>query len=496
MSAAASSQHHQQPSQQQQSGDSVGSCSWEGVAELSATPTTPSLLYNNLTESRGLLAYCSGSHVSVVHITHSATITEDAECFVQGEQATLVASAELKHHRDAFATTALIVRPPKEASARPAAALVVATTATVDFFQLPEAGKTVVNAPLVHTTNLTETPVNPLARIMSRGLATLPSKTPEVTVLTGTATGVIMMHTIQFRPLADGNKEGEAAASAPFSVIAGPSMQTPCCSITCIAVPSPAQQKNSSMIRWLCADDDGCICVYERPANPVTVPPASSGTPAEAAEGAEDAEHVSVSAAPSTCSALGWDRVGLFAGNGVPCTGAGFLPDPRSTSTTPDYVVAAYASGHVRLLSLVTNSIVAEIAAHSRSITALAVHPQLPYVVSVAEDSWVRAWALWHSVSNPSAPNSAHHGRMGSSQSSEGLSALGDPASSRMQKFDITQQWSAFMPFFMWTGVSIVPRTTGNNISHDISVVAYDLGALFTFHAKPVSFAIPSKIAP
>jgi len=492
----ATSDQQQQQLHQQHGSDSVGFNSWEGVAELSATPTTPSLLYNNLTESDGLLAYCSGSHVSVVHITHSMFNAEEEECFVQGEQATLVASAELKHHRDAFATTALIVRPPKEASVRSAAALVVATTATVDFFQLPEPGKTVANASLVHTTNLTETPVNPLARIMSRGLATLPSKTSEVTVLTGTATGVVMMHTIQFRPLAD-DKEGETG-SISFSVVAGPSMQTPCCSITCIAVPSQAMQKQCPVARWLCADDDGCICVYEQPVDKVVLP-ASSGTPAQAAvEGAdgaaEDVEHVSVSAAPSTCSALGWDRVGLFAGNGVPCTGAGFLPDPRSSSTTPDYIVAAYASGHVRLLSLVTNSVVAEIAAHSRSITALAIHPELPYVVSVAEDSWVRAWSLWHSISNTGNLSTSRHGRMGSSQSSEGLSALGDAAASRMQKFDITQQWSAFMPFFMWTGVCVVPRVTGNTVAHDISVVAYDLGALFTFHAKQAAFAAPSNL--
>jgi len=465
--------------------------SWEGVAELSATPTTPSLLYNNLTENNGLLAYCSGSTVSVVRITHTTKVLPDSECFVQGEQATLVASAELKHHRDAFATTALIVRPPPEASVPQAAALVVATTATVDFFQLPASGETMINAPLIHTTNLTEMPVNPMARIMSRGLAKLPSKTSDVTVLTGTATGVVMMHTIQFRAT-----EGEGESAAPsFTVSAGPSMQTPCCSITCIAVPSEEQQKHCTLSRWLCADDDGCICVYERSINPP--PGASTAAPAQAEVTGDEAEHVSaVSAAPSTCSALGWERVGLFAGNGVPCTGAAFLPDPHSESANPEYIVAAYASGHVRLLSLLTNSIVAEIAAHSRSITSLAVHPLLPYAVSVAEDSWVRAWSFWHSIPKADNPsNSPHHGRRRSSGSIEELIA-GDSSkqSSHMQKFDVQQQWSAFMPFFMWTGVCVVPRVldssasteSSESIVHDISVVAYDLGALFTFHAKPL----------
>jgi len=474
-----------------------GVCSWEGVAELSATPTTPSLLYNNLTESNGLLVFCSGSHVSVVRINPSAVISDDAECIVQGEQASLVASIELKHHRDAFATTALIVRPPDNLSSQTEGVLVVATTATVDFFQLPAPGEPPVNTPLIHTTNLTEMPVNPFSRIMSRGIATLPSKTNEVTVLTGTATGVIMMHTIKFL------KEGERGAepSSPrFSVFTGPSMQTPCCSITCIAVPSSAQQKRYNVIRWLCADDDGCICVYEKridtyidipppPLDDIPPPPVDDIPPPPYPPPDDDKDLRAPKATPSICSALGWDRVALFAGIGVPCTGAAFLPDPRSDSSTPDYIVAAYTSGHIRLLSLVTNSIVAEIAAHSRSITALAVHPELPYAVSVSEDSWVRAWSLWHCVNKAKTDDpSGRHGRRGSSSSSDGMSSVD---SSRMQKFDINQQWSAFMPFFMWTGVCMAPRilpssdtSSKKKIVHDISVVAYDLGALFTFHAK------------
>jgi len=474
-------------------------CSWEGAAELSAAPTTPSLLYNNLTESDELLAYCSGSRVSVVRLSQLSSFPPDAECFVQGEQASLIASVELKHHRDAFATSAIIVRPPPEvantykAAGRSCAALVVATTATVDFFELPEPGRPASSALLVHTTNLTETPVNPLARIMSRGLATLPSKTPNVTVLTGTATGVVLMHTVQFR-LPTGNPDVDSA-SPHFTVVSGPSMQTPCCSITCIAVPSAPLQEKCAVARWLCADDDGCICIYEKTLESLNSDSKKTLDSPSSVDGeGDDAERaIPVSSAPSTSTALGWERVGLFAGNGVPCSCAAFLPDPNSSSTTPDYIVAAYTSGHVRLLSLVTNSVVAEIAAHSRSITALAVHPRLPCVVSVAEDSWVRAWALWHNnPPNPAVIGSARHGRGGSSGGSDGVSNVSADSkqqSSRMQKFDVTQQWSAFMPFFLWTGVCFVPHNTSSSepVKHDISVVAYDLGAIFTFHAKPLS---------
>lgn len=409
-----------------------GGWTWEGVAEIDAVPTTPSLLYGNLVGSTdGLVAYCSGARVSVLRVPAATPVPPGAEGAVQGEQAPLVAAATLQHGgRGVFAMTALVVRAPNDnGGSSGSAVLVTATTRAVEFFLLPAAGSGDARAVPLCATPLTEAPATPFARRMARGLTALPLGPRDVLVLAGTATGVVLAHTIRF-------PEDGASTPSPVFIVPGPALQTPCSAITCLAVPPPpagdgGEYGNGNNTRWLCADDEGCICVYERAVTAGTSGTASTGTQ------------------PATCTVLGWERVAVFAATGVPCTAAAFVAGlGRGT-----HVAAAYASGHVRVLSLTTNSVVAEIAAHSRPVTALAAHPHRPLVVSVSEDAWARAWAL--------APRQPHG-------------------------IDVAQPWCAFMPYTMWTGVCLLPRA--HDPAHcDICCVAYDLPALFAFRARSPS---------
>lgn len=57
-------------------------------------------------------------------------------------------------------------------------------------------------------------------------------------------------------------------------------------------------------------------------------------------------------------------------------------------------VVAAYGSGHIRLFSTVEPTLLCEVAAHARWITALDVASHANLVLSVSEDSFVRVWEI------------------------------------------------------------------------------------------------------
>jgi len=68
-----------------------------------------------------------------------------------------------------------------------------------------------------------------------------------------------------------------------------------------------------------------------------------------------------------------------FKANGDPCW---------SLQLAQGFVIGAFASGHLRLYSLEKRALAVEIAAHTRQITALAVHPTLPLVAACSEDSF------------------------------------------------------------------------------------------------------------
>lgn len=59
-----------------------------------------------------------------------------------------------------------------------------------------------------------------------------------------------------------------------------------------------------------------------------------------------------------------------------------------------DMVVAAYMSGHIRIFSRKAECLKAEVAAHSRPVSALAMHPSRDQFVSAGEDSLLYVWTL------------------------------------------------------------------------------------------------------
>lgn len=58
----------------------------------------------------------------------------------------------------------------------------------------------------------------------------------------------------------------------------------------------------------------------------------------------------------------------------------------------PDYVIASFTTGHIRLYRLQTGIIATEIAAHSRCINGLAFHEN--QLFSVGEDTYLNVWSI------------------------------------------------------------------------------------------------------
>jgi len=72
-------------------------------------------------------------------------------------------------------------------------------------------------------------------------------------------------------------------------------------------------------------------------------------------------------------------------GSGSPC---------MSVVGRGQIVIGAFASGHIRIFSRTTERIVAEIAAHARCITGLALHPTKGIYASVGEDAVLNVFAI------------------------------------------------------------------------------------------------------
>lgn len=101
-------------------------------------------------------------------------------------------------------------------------------------------------------------------------------------------------------------------------------------------------------------------------------------------------------------SAGGWARVAAFAPPSQdPCTSLAFHP-------TCPAIIAAYASGHLRVYSLESHALALEIAAHARPIMGMDTIACLgrPIVVTAAEDTWIRGWSLPPKLVMHSVPGS------------------------------------------------------------------------------------------
>lgn len=72
-------------------------------------------------------------------------------------------------------------------------------------------------------------------------------------------------------------------------------------------------------------------------------------------------------------------------GHGVPCVAVGIMNDT---------LVGGFYDGSIRLYSLADGQLKAEVQAHSRFLSALAVHPTRPLFASAAEDATFAVWSM------------------------------------------------------------------------------------------------------
>lgn len=78
-------------------------------------------------------------------------------------------------------------------------------------------------------------------------------------------------------------------------------------------------------------------------------------------------------------------KVSSFPGDGFPAT---------CLVSHGEILAAGYANGLIRLFRPRQGELAIEIAAHSRCITAMDIHPSKPWIVSVAEDTFMNVWSL------------------------------------------------------------------------------------------------------
>jgi WD40 repeat protein len=82
----------------------------------------------------------------------------------------------------------------------------------------------------------------------------------------------------------------------------------------------------------------------------------------------------------------------LHTGQGYPIT---------SIQVRHGQIITGFASGHLRFFEASTGRKLAEVAAHSRSISAIDVHPTRKQVASASEDSFLSVWTLPDSTLAP-----------------------------------------------------------------------------------------------
>jgi WD40 repeat protein len=80
-----------------------------------------------------------------------------------------------------------------------------------------------------------------------------------------------------------------------------------------------------------------------------------------------------------------YTKIADFKGTGDPCW---------SVQIGHGYVIGGYSTGHIRMFSLEKKQLSVEIAAHTRTINAIDIHPSLPMVIACSEDTYLSAWSI------------------------------------------------------------------------------------------------------
>mmetsp|Transcript_22331 Transcript_22331/g.28927 ORF Transcript_22331/g.28927 Transcript_22331/m.28927 type:complete len:320 (+) Transcript_22331:88-1047(+) len=83
--------------------------------------------------------------------------------------------------------------------------------------------------------------------------------------------------------------------------------------------------------------------------------------------------------------ANGFDIIHTLEGQGFPVT---------SLAINGDLLAASYSTGHLRFFQITSGSMVVEIAAHSRCINAIDIHPDQQVLVSIGDDTFLNIWTL------------------------------------------------------------------------------------------------------
>jgi WD domain, G-beta repeat. len=76
------------------------------------------------------------------------------------------------------------------------------------------------------------------------------------------------------------------------------------------------------------------------------------------------------------------------------CTFICFRYPCTSLKIWGDFILCAYGSGHIRVFGTQAWSLICEVAAHARWITAIDMALETGYFLSVSEDSFARVWQI------------------------------------------------------------------------------------------------------
>ena len=236
---------------------------------------------------------------------------------------------------------------------------------------------------LLHSSNIAE-----VAATLACAACTVPGRGDRALVLVATNIGIVRTFELSKGFTAATATTTTSSSSSSSVTVVESDFQThmknivSMTAIGCGSAPlkvAGADELDASGAEWACANDRGTVAVWGR---------TGKG---------------------------GWVCVASFSPQTPdPCTSLAFHP-------TCPAVIAAHASGHLRVYSLESHALALEVAAHARPIMAMDAVSCMgrPIVVTASEDTWIRGWSLPVKLSGHSADN----GGSGSGGGSDGHSS-------------------------------------------------------------------------